>query len=168
MSLLEEKKWVVIYTRSRHEKSVAKQLSDIGVANFLPLRETIRVWSDRKKMVVLPLFPNYVFIYVEKNELQKLPEIVGYIKTIYLNGQIAVVSEKEIECIKLMLNSPLFVATCNSNLKVYDKIEVIEGPLLGYVGQLIDFKGKKRLAIKIEAVGSSIIVDINPDQIKKV
>lgn len=167
MELSNEKRWLVIYTRSRHEKVVEKQLSDIGITNYLPLRRTLRQWSDRKKWVDFPLFPNYVFVYANKFELLRLPEVVGYIKTIFINGKIAVVSEKEVEFIRLTLNSVQFIDTCDSDFKAYDRIVVTEGPLIGLVGQFIDYKGKKRLAIRIEAVGSCIIVDINPEQIKK-
>lgn len=161
------KKWVVIYTRSRHEKVVEKQLSDMGITNYLPLRKTLRQWSDRKKWVEFPLFPNYVFVYANKFDLLRLPEVVGYIKTIFINGKIAIVPERDIEFIKIAISSVQFIDTCIVEFKTFDRIVVTAGPLIGFVGQFIDYKGKKRLAIRIEAVGSCIIVDISPKHIKK-
>src|SRR5665647_1355860 len=47
--------WYAIYTRSRSEKSVNLELSLTGIESYLPLKKTIRKWSDRKKMVEVPI-----------------------------------------------------------------------------------------------------------------
>ena len=46
--------WYAIYTRSRSEKAVNTELSLTGIESYLPLKKTIRIWSDRKKMVEVP------------------------------------------------------------------------------------------------------------------
>jgi len=53
--------WYAIQTRSRHEKFVDSQLKQRGVTTFLPLVNELRRWSDRQKLVQLPLFSSYVF-----------------------------------------------------------------------------------------------------------
>src|SRR5207245_10633531 len=52
--------WYAIQTRSRHEKFVDSQLKQRGVTTFLPLVNELRRWSDRQKLVQLPLFSSYV------------------------------------------------------------------------------------------------------------
>ena len=34
------------------------------IAHFLPLREVLSKWKDRRKKVQLPLFPGYLFVHV--------------------------------------------------------------------------------------------------------
>ena len=53
--------WFAIYTRSRHEKFVARQLAAIQMETFLPLRAQLHRWRDRYKKVEAPLFRSYVF-----------------------------------------------------------------------------------------------------------
>src|SRR3989442_12985966 len=53
--------WFAIYTRSRHEKFVARQLAAIQMETFLPLRAQLHRWRDRYKKVETPLFGSYVF-----------------------------------------------------------------------------------------------------------
>ena len=48
---MEEKKWYVIKTTSRSEKKVAERIDAIGVQSYLPLMQSIRQWSDRKKKI---------------------------------------------------------------------------------------------------------------------
>lgn len=54
--------WWALYTRHQHEKVVAEMLSAKGFEVFLPLYESMRRWKDRSKMLLLPLFPCYVFL----------------------------------------------------------------------------------------------------------
>ena len=54
--------WYAIYTRHQHEKAVAQILTSKGFEIFLPLYVSFNRWSDRTKMLSLPLFPGYVFL----------------------------------------------------------------------------------------------------------
>src|SRR3954453_16812059 len=54
--------WYAVQTRPRHEHAVASQLDREGVEVLLPMTAQLRRWSDRQKLVQLPLFPNYVFV----------------------------------------------------------------------------------------------------------
>ena len=59
-----ELKWYAVTTRSRHEKVVAEQLWQKEIECFLPLREVLSTWKDRRKKIQLPLFPGYLFVHV--------------------------------------------------------------------------------------------------------
>ena len=50
------KKWIAIYTKSRHEKKVANNLIEKGFEVYLPLIRKRQKWSDRKKWISYPLF----------------------------------------------------------------------------------------------------------------
>src|SRR5437667_12508464 len=53
--------WYAVHTRARHEKMVAERLLEQGMSAYLPLVKETHRWSDRKKIVELPLFSCYVF-----------------------------------------------------------------------------------------------------------
>jgi transcription antitermination factor NusG len=57
--------WYVMYTKPRHEKQVTRQLELLEINSYLPTIKTLRKWADRKKYVVMPLFPSYVFVNLE-------------------------------------------------------------------------------------------------------
>jgi transcription antitermination factor NusG len=59
--LFEPTYWYAVQTRARHEKKVAKQLQEKGATTFLPLVTQTHRWSDRRKVIELPLFPCYAF-----------------------------------------------------------------------------------------------------------
>jgi len=47
---------------------VAEQLWQKQIECFLPLRQVISKWKDRKKKVQFPLFPGYFFVHVSIQE----------------------------------------------------------------------------------------------------
>ena len=62
--MFEEKKWFVVYTKSRCEKKVADLLTKKGIENYCPLNRVQKQWSDRKKIILAPLFTSYVFVRI--------------------------------------------------------------------------------------------------------
>ena len=62
---MDSQHWYVVYVRSRYEKKVHQLLQEKGIESSLPLIKTVRIWSDRKKKVEVPLFKGYVFVYID-------------------------------------------------------------------------------------------------------
>ena len=56
--------WYAVYTKPRSEKKLADRLNEHGIEAYLPLRKTLKQWSDRKKMVEEPLITSYVFVNI--------------------------------------------------------------------------------------------------------
>src|SRR5262245_40952781 len=70
-------RWYVIYTRARHEKSVAEQCTQRGVAVFLPLYCVQHRWKQRRAEVLLPLFPSYVFVRIALQDRLRVLGVPG-------------------------------------------------------------------------------------------
>jgi len=95
--------WYVLYTASRAEIQVEKRLKVREIETFLPLHLTPRRWSDRIKMVEVPLFNSYIFVKTSDEVLRELTKVPGISRIVYYNRQPAVVREIEIEAIKNFL-----------------------------------------------------------------
>lgn len=70
---------VCFYTYPKFERKVHEYLQQENYESFLPLHWVIRQWSDRKKRIKVPLFPNYIFVNIEQNkifEVLKIPKII--------------------------------------------------------------------------------------------
>src|SRR5205809_4353228 len=53
--------WYAIHVRSKYEKKTADALTSKGYDCLFPSYREKRKWSDRTKVLELPLFPGYVF-----------------------------------------------------------------------------------------------------------
>src|ERR1022692_3770483 len=58
--------WYAVYTCARHEKRVAEQMERRRLHGFVPLYRATHWWKDRRKEVVLALFPSYVFVHLDR------------------------------------------------------------------------------------------------------
>jgi transcription antitermination factor NusG len=93
--------WYVVYTKPKWEKKVAERLNEIGVITYCPLVTKISQWSDRKKIVSVPLFNSYIFVQIEEKNRNRVFEIPGAVRYLFWLGKPATVRNSEIEAIQL-------------------------------------------------------------------
>src|SRR5438874_12448027 len=96
----EAAQWYAIYTNSRHEKLVAKQLQDRSIEAFLPLYRSLHRWKDRRQLVELPLFPSYVFVRIAAQKRLRVLEVSGVVSLVSFNGEPAALPEQEINALR--------------------------------------------------------------------
>lgn len=157
-----EKKWIAVYTRSRYEKKLADHLTQKGFTTYLPLMKTLRQWSDRKRWVEVPLFRSYVFVNIEIANYRKVLGATGAVYIVKFEGQPAVIPDRQIDILKALLDTSTNFELSTEEFICGDHIEVTHGPLLGFQGTFVEYKGKKRVLMSIEAVGQSLLIEIAP------
>ncbi|MDY0143782.1 MAG: UpxY family transcription antiterminator [Bacteroidales bacterium] len=64
-----DKKWYVFYCKSRAEKKANKELKLRGYESYLPMMLQNRVWSDRIKKIMMPMFSGYIFVFCYDYEI---------------------------------------------------------------------------------------------------
>ncbi len=162
------KKWIAVYTRSRYEKKVADELLEKGITAYIPLMKTLRQWSDRKKWVEMPLFRSYVFVYIEMPNIRKALEAKGAVYIVKFEGQPAIIPDRQIDNLRALLGSSLDFEISSDEFTVGEAVEVTHGPLFGFRGTVVEYKGKKRVVMRIEAVGQSLLLEISPAWLNKI
>ena len=155
-------RWYALYVRSRHEKSVSAQLETKDYEVFLPLYRVRHRWADRWKTVSLPLFPGYVFCRFDAATRSPVLGTSGVIDVIRMGGEPAPVETSEIEAVRLAVNSPLSVEP-HASLVRGQRVTVRGGPLKGLAGTLLDVRKTIRLAISVELLCRSVVVEIERD-----
>ena len=152
--------WFALTTRPRHEKTVATGLELRNVEGFLPLYPCKRPWSDRVKVVDLPLFPGYVFCRFTYPERLRVLEIPGVTSVVGFNGQDAPIPETEIRAIQRLLASGYPVQPWQY-LRMGECVRIVDGPLAGVQGILLSEKSGLRVVVSVEVLQRSIAVDID-------
>lgn len=67
------KRWIAVLVQVRSEKAVGKQLTKLGIGNYVPTQTEIHQWSDRKKKVERIVIPSIVFIHADKENTKETP-----------------------------------------------------------------------------------------------
>lgn len=148
--------WYAVYTKPRWEKKVAKLLDEKGVENYCPLNKVIKQWSDRKKVVLEPVFKSYVFVKIAENLKWELKKVSGVLNFVYWLGKPAIIKEEEIITIKKFLNEFGDVKVEEQNrLTVNSKVRIKQGVMMNYHGMLIELSGNKA-KVRIDSMGISL------------
>lgn len=148
----ESPNWYVVYTRPRWEKKVAATLAHRGIVHYCPLNKVQKQWSDRKKIVMEPLFKGYVFVQLEEENKWDAKLIDGVLNYVYWLGKPAVVRPEEIDTIRRFLQEFEGVEVVNASVDAQDKVIVKQGVLMNYKGIVIEVLGNKA-KVNIESMG---------------
>ena|SRR5689334_10205010 len=160
-----DSKWYAVYTRPRWEKKVAEILTHKKIENYCPLNKVVRQWSDRKKIVLEPLFTSYVFVKTDQQQHAEIRKIQGIINFVYWLNRPAVIRNEEIENIREFLNEHINVQIQKTPVNINDPVKVIKGPLMDYEGNVIAIKSKT-LKILLPSLGYMMIAEVEKTSIK--
>ncbi|TCD48790.1 UpxY family transcription antiterminator [Chlorobium sp. N1] len=156
--------WYAVYVRSRYEKKVHQWLLEKELESFLPLMETIRQWSDRKKKVYEPLFRGYVFVNIDmKHEHVKVLETEGVVKFIGIGRNPSVIGERDIEWLKTLVREPDSLHQTVSSIPYGKKVRVLAGPFKDMEGVVVKAGREERLVVFFESIMQGIEISISPD-----
>lgn len=153
--------WYALHTRARHEKMVAQRLADWGVDTFLPMVTEVRRWSDRKKLVQLPLFGCYMFARFAPNRAERLRvlQIDGVLRLVGERGEGSPIPDAQVDAVRILVESAL---PCSSHpfLKIGQRVRIRSGALDGLEGILVSRNGDNTLVISVDALQRSLSVRV--------
>lgn len=158
--------WYVLYTLPNHEKKVYEGLIDRNIKVFLPLKKEIRVWSDRKKTIEVPLFPNYLFVNLRVEDRYEVFKTYGILRYIGSNKHPTALPDKEIDLIRKIASEKVEIT--NENFKLGTKILITSGPLKGIQGLLTGKRGSNRLLVVLSHLKKNVLVDVSPYYVKTI
>jgi transcriptional antiterminator RfaH len=150
--------WYVVYTKPKWEKKVAERLNEIGVVTYCPLVTKTSQWSDRKKIISVPLFNSYIFVQIEDKERNRVFEIAGVLRYLFWLGKPAVVKNSEIEIIQQWLSAPDTYEVSLDQWKKGDKITLESGPFISQSAIIQEVKQNHYILI-LESLGCLLRVD---------
>ena len=154
------KPWMVLHTKSRQEKAVARFLFAVGLQFYLPLVDRVSILRGRKRTSRVPLFPSYVFLSGDLNDGYAAISTKRVCRIIHVRDQERLVDELEqvraaLDCGAELYRVPFAV--------VGTRCRVTKGPFEGLEGEVSRKLGSNRLALQIQTLGLGAILEIDAD-----
>jgi transcription antitermination factor NusG len=152
-------RWYALAVKPRHEFRVLEGLSSLGdVEGFLPSYPDKRLWSDRVKILDVPLFTGYVFARFEAQAL-RIPVLrLGGVKSIVgFGGDPLALPDAEIESVRALVASGFPVRQWPF-LRAGQRVRVEHGPLRGAEGVIVSQKDEWMMVVSIELLQRSVAV----------
>jgi transcription antitermination factor NusG len=154
-----DRRWICLQVRSGCEFKSAIGLKERGYESFVPVFEQKRQWSDRTKIVQVPLFTGYVFLRFNSSNNHRVVAVPGVIRFVGTAGMPTPIEDSEIEALQLTARAGLVCGPC-AFFQVGQEVEVRLGPLASLRGRIVRFKNKQRLILSVNLIQKSVFVEI--------
>ena len=151
--------WYPVYTRSRAEKKAYDELCKKGIQSYLPLKKTVKQWSDRKKVIDEPLIKSYLFVRISNKEYATVLMTNGVARFLYFSGRIASIPEQQINDLKLLLATDADLELIELDIEPGERVLIKAGPFKGMVAELVSLHNKQRIILRLEHMGYSININ---------
>jgi len=163
-------KWYAIHSRSRHEDVVLNGLKKKLIEAFLPKMQVMSRRKDRRKTILVPILPGYVFVHSDLNLYQywDILKTYGVVRILGIQGKPVPVKDEEIESLKTLHGTDRTVRN-QAYMKEGDRVMIMEGPLKGLTGFYLRHKGKAdKVVISIELLQRSLAVEVEDLIVEKI
>ena len=158
--------WHVIYTKPKHEKKVHDRLTGINIKSFLPTVKKLKTWSDRRKYTDTPLFPSYLFIYLDDlgNYFRTLDTdgCLYYIKT---GGVPSRISDSVINSIMLSTSNYAEMEVSTQKFEKGNQLVIKQGVLTGVQCEMVEYDQNQKLLIRVDLLNRNILVSVPEEDV---
>jgi transcription antitermination factor NusG len=156
--------WYAAYTRSHHEKSVARHLAHKGIECFVPLYRTRHAWSNnRSAELQLPLFPNYVFVRIRRQFLWSTLDTPGIYSVISRGSDPEPLPFEVIRQLQAGVEANSLQPCTGTPLGTH--VRITAGPFSGVSGILVRKKRGLRVILSVDVILKSVAVEVDAREI---
>jgi transcriptional antiterminator RfaH len=158
--------WYLIYTKPRHEKKLQSRLMEINIDTFLPTKKTLRTWHDRKKYIDEPLFPSYVFIYL--NDMQNYYDGIdaeGALYYVRTGKEVARVNESVVNNIRLVVDQAKELEVSDDRFQPGRRLVITKGALAGLSCEVVRYNSKQKLLVRVELLGRNLLLSLSDENL---
>jgi transcription antitermination factor NusG len=152
--------WWVAHTKARCEKALAWDLIDRDIPYFLPMAQKVAFWGGRKRQVLSPVFPSYVFFCGGGEDRAGVFATRRVCQIIEVRQREQFVSE--LQAVHLALSSKHSL-DLYPHAAVGRRCRVAQGPLQGIEGVVIQKNGATHLVLNVSMLGQGACLEISAD-----
>jgi transcription antitermination factor NusG len=156
--------WWVAHTKARAEKALAWDLHRLGIGYFLPMIERVKVSGGRKRHVLLPLFPSYIFMCGSGDDRYAAMTTNRIAQVLDIPDQAGFV--RELTAIERALQA-------DALLDPYPQVargkrcRISAGPFAGVEGIVVRTCGKARFVIQVDFIGQGAAMEVDADLLEE-
>lgn len=175
-----EKLWYVITTYVGHEDNVKEKLEarteSMGMQEnifrvIIPTTTEVEVKDGVQKEKTKKMFPGYVFVEMVMSDeawyaVRNTPGVTGFIGSSGKGAKPTPLLPQEVD--RILVNMGMSRVDAEAELKVGEKVNVIDGPFKGMMGTIdsIDLENSK-LNVLIDLFGQETPVEVELYQVSK-
>ena len=157
----EMESWLALQVAPQHENKVAAILDYKGFEQFFPTYKSRRLWSDRIKIIIRPLFPGYIFCRSRRSKIAAILGTPGVNRIVSFGGKPCVIPDEDIGKLHTIVKAGMDPRPF-PYLNTGERVRIIrDGVLFGMVGILTKIKNRSRLVVSVDMITKSISIEVD-------
>ncbi len=177
---MDEKKWYVVNTYSGHESKVKEKLEmraqsmnmeDLICRVIIPEQKVIEEKDGVQKEKLKKIFPGYILVEMVMTDeawfvVRNTPGVTGFIGSSGKGAKPTPLQPYEVE--NILHSMGMARVDNNAELKVGEKVKIIDGPFVGMSGSIESIDADNNLAnVLVDLFGQETSVEVELGQIDK-
>jgi len=152
-----ERRWWAVYTKSRQEKSLARQLVGMEVPFYLPLIPRVTNIGGRRVKSLRPLFSGYLFLFASDEEriLTLSTDRVAQMWSAPRTSELT----RDLQSVQALIESGVPLTT-EGKLEPGQRVRVKNGALEGLEGVVQSRRGEDRLLVSVHFLQQGVSIQI--------
>lgn len=156
--------WFALQVNGKVTRKIATVLEKKGYESFTPCYSIKKVWCDRTRTFEVPVWLGYVFVKMDARYRMPVLTTPGVYNVVGVGRQPVPISETEIRAVRDLTRSGLPLEPWPF-LKRGDPVNIVEGPLRGLTGMLVDVRNSYRVVVSVQAIERSVAVHVNRESV---
>ena len=160
-------RWYAVHTYARSEKAIEYRCRAKGLTTFLPLATEVHRWSDRRKVIEVPLFACYVFVRLVMNHANRLKvlSVDGVLSFVGGCREGTPIPDPQIDAVRTLVSQNVPWSP-HPFPAVGERVRILGGALDGIEGILLSRDQAETLVVSVEALQRSLAVRIAGYQVE--
>jgi transcription antitermination factor NusG len=160
-------RWYAVHVRARSEKAIEYRLRAKGLTTCLPLAKEVHRWSDRRKVIEVPLFACYVFVRLVMNHANRLKvlDVGGVLSFVGGCGRGTPIPDPQIDAVRTLVSQNVAWSP-HPFMAVGERVRIRGGALDGIEGMLLSYDQADTLVLSVEILQRSLTVRIAGYQVE--
>lgn len=161
--------WYTIHTKPRQETIAELNISGFGIETFYPKIKMNKIIRRKKRDLVLPLFPGYIFAYFNLARHYRMVHYANGVHKVVSFGDLppTPIDEEVINAIKARMKEG-YVSLEPVNLAPGDIVEIKDGPFEGF--RAIFERGisdKERVVLLLDSLSHQAHIVIDRQRVER-
>lgn len=157
--------WYVVYTHAQAETRAVAHLDRQGYRTYLPLYGKMRRHARRQELVRRPLFPRYLFVWLDllKTPWRPILSTVGVSHLLTLGERPLQVPDGVVEGIWGAEANGIFDRDPRQRFSAGDSVRIMDGPFADLVGRFVGLAESERVYVLLDLMERQVKVRLAVD-----
>ncbi len=164
------KKWYLVYTKPRQESVARTNLARQGYEAYLPLMRHTRRQRGRRRMLISPMFPRYLFVHLDRttDNWGPIRSTLGVV-TIVRFGQLPAEAPDDLVALLRSREDGEGIQTVvPAEFKVGSKVRITDGAFMGCEGIYLARSSRERVVVLLQLCGKPARTLLDSDYLEAI